>query len=133
MKKVDVEFYINLFKQKGKIENKNMETMKEVITKKISEEMKDTSQAEVTKEEINQALLAMKNDKAPVPDGFTEEFFKQNWEVVGDEVIKSLKFCFDQSYMYFPLNNTAITLVFKVENAQVMKDYRPHSLLQLLV
>jgi hypothetical protein len=43
------------------------------------------------KEEQQNALIAEitpDGDKAPGPDGYTAEFFKANWGVVGDEFVK---------------------------------------------
>lgn len=74
----------------------------------------------------------MKYDKAPGPDGYTAEFFVQNWDIIGEEVTNALKFCFDRKYMFFPLNSTAITLIHKSENARSMKYYRPISCCNLI-
>lgn len=69
---------------------------------------------------------------APGPDGYTAEFFKQNCEIVGKEVTQPVKFCFDKSFMYFPVNSTVLTLVPKTEGVKSMKDYRPIACCNLL-
>lgn len=38
-------------------------------------------------EEIKGVLFAMPNDKSPGPDGYTTEFFKKSWSVVGNEFV----------------------------------------------
>lgn len=49
---------------------------------------------EVTKEEIKQAVFGKRSDRAPGPDGFPVEFFKSNWEVIGQDVINGVKWFF---------------------------------------
>lgn len=69
----------------------------------------------------------MKRNKAQGPDGHMEGFFKENWNVVGEEVSKAIKYCFDKYYMYHALNSTIISLIPKVKNPACMKEYRPIS------
>ncbi|KAL3524881.1 hypothetical protein ACH5RR_013253 [Cinchona calisaya] len=90
-----------------------------------SEEQCQLLLAPITSKDINDAMFNMKFGKAPVPDGFTEEFFKENWGIVRDDVVAAIQYCFEQEYIYFPMNITVLTLVPKVENAMSMKDFRP--------
>lgn len=67
----------------------------------------------------------MKTDSAPGPDGFTVEFFMENWEVVGLEVTQAVEYFFTNDYLYYPINTTAISLIPKTENPVKMKEFRP--------
>jgi mannosylglycoprotein endo-beta-mannosidase len=42
----------------------------------------------IAEEEIDQELQEMPNGKAPKPDGFTTDFFKDCWEVIKQDVYK---------------------------------------------
>ena len=46
---------------------------------------------EVTAEEIKDILFHMPSNKAPGPDGYTVEFFKASWSIVGKEVVGAIK------------------------------------------
>lgn len=46
-----------------------------------------------------------------------------NSNVIDSDMIKALQYCFNEGYMYYPLNNTILTLV--VENTVKMADFRP--------
>jgi hypothetical protein len=50
---------------------------------------------EVTSEEIRDTLFHMPINKAHGPDGYTVEFFKDSWLVVGEGVVATIKrfFC----------------------------------------
>ena len=37
-------------------------------------------------EEVNEAMFSIDGDKAPGPDGYTFQFFKSCWSIVGKEV-----------------------------------------------
>lgn len=39
-------------------------------------------------------------------------------------MIKAVQFCFNEQYMYKPLNSTILTLVPKVQTPDTMKDFR---------
>lgn len=45
----------------------------------------------VTEEEIKMALFDIGDEKAPGLDGFTSVFLKQNWDIVGVEVVEAVK------------------------------------------
>lgn len=82
---------------------------------------------QITQQEIKDAMFSMKNDNAPGPDGFTIEFYKSNWDLVGNEFIEAISYFFSQDYIYYPINATAISLIPKVENPFRMKEFRPIS------
>jgi len=45
----------------------------------------------VTAEEIKKTMFSMPLNKAPGPDGFTTEFFKSSWSVVGEDVVAAIQ------------------------------------------
>lgn len=69
----------------------------------------------------------MKNDSALGPDGFTVEFYKLNWSLVGREFTEAIDFFFTQNFLYFPLNTTVISLIPKVACSVKMKEFMPIS------
>lgn len=46
-------------------------------------------------QEVKEAVFSINSEKAPGPDGFTGDFFKQNWEVIKEDVYKEVCAFFD--------------------------------------
>nr|GEV99763.1 hypothetical protein [Tanacetum cinerariifolium] len=68
----------------------------------------------VSNEEINLALFDIDGNKAPGPNGFSYQFFKDSWGVVGDEVCKAVKDFFSNGKILKQINATVISLMPKV-------------------
>jgi hypothetical protein len=79
----------------------------------------------VTAEEIKKTMFSMPLNKAPGPDGFTTEFFKSSWSVVGEDVVAAIQSFFESGLLLKELNATILTLVPKKPNASFMGDFRP--------
>jgi hypothetical protein len=80
---------------------------------------------EVTAEEIKATLFYMPSNKAPGPDGYTAEFFKASWPIVGEEVVAAIKGFFTSGKLLKEVNATILTLVPKKANPSAMGDFRP--------
>lgn len=81
----------------------------------------------VTAEEIKKVLFAMPNDKSPGPDGFTSEFFKETWDIIGSEFTIAIQSFFAKGFLPKGINSTILALIPKKTEAKEMKDYRPIS------
>lgn len=81
----------------------------------------------VTAEEITKVLFAMPNDKSPGPDGYTTEFFKSAWSIIGKEFIISIQSFFEKGFLPKGINSTILTLIPKKTPALEIRDYRPIS------
>lgn len=46
---------------------------------------------EVTEVEVRKVLFSMHGNKFPSPDGFTSEFFKGSWSIVGIDVVVAVQ------------------------------------------
>ncbi|KAG7533326.1 hypothetical protein ISN45_Aa08g009650 [Arabidopsis thaliana x Arabidopsis arenosa] len=76
-------------------------------------------------EEIKRTLFSMPLNKAPGPDGYTVEFFKAAWPVIGQDFVVAVQSFFLYGFMPKGINGTILTLVPKVTNPETMKDFRP--------
>ncbi|XP_019265436.1 PREDICTED: uncharacterized protein LOC109242998 [Nicotiana attenuata] len=79
----------------------------------------------VTEEEITRVVQELPNDKAPGIDGYPAEFFKENWEVIGEDVIKVVIQFFETRKLLREINCTTVTLIPKVTNPNYVKEFRP--------
>ncbi|KAG7563869.1 Reverse transcriptase zinc-binding domain [Arabidopsis suecica] len=81
----------------------------------------------VTDEEIKKVLFSMPNDKAPGPDGYTSEFYKAAWEIIGKEFTLAIQSFFTKGFLPKGINSTILALIPKKTEAREMRDYRPIS------
>lgn len=78
----------------------------------------------VPKMEVLQALRDLPNDKSPGIDGFTAEFFKEFWGMIGEKVTQAILQFFDNEKLLKEINCNTITLVPKVSNPTYVREYR---------
>lgn len=77
----------------------------------------------VTEEEIKLTLFDIGDEKAPGPDGFTSTFFKQNWDIVGKEVMEAVKDFFTTGQILKKINHTFISLIPKKAHDPTVSDF----------
>jgi hypothetical protein len=98
------------------------------IESKVTEEMNQNLTKIFTAMEVKQALDQMAPLKAPGPDGFSAEFYQQNWAIVGPEVCHAVLSFLNGAHMDGSINATNIALIPKKKNPLCVTDYRPISL-----
>lgn len=86
--------------------------------------------SEFTMEEVSQALNQMAPNKASGPDGFSADFFQQNWETVQLEVCNAALHFFNTGQLDAAINTTNIALM--IQNPVSVSDFRPISLCNVL-
>lgn len=74
----------------------------------------------------------MPGSKAPGPDGYTVEFFKETCAIIGDDVTAAVQSFFILGFRPKGLNSTILALTPKKIEAKEMKDYRPISCCNVL-
>ncbi|CAN0884339.1 LINE-1 retrotransposable element ORF2 protein [Linum grandiflorum] len=79
-------------------------------------------------EEVRRAVMNCAGDKAPGPDGFNLEFFKQNWRLVQEQVMLAFADFFSRSKLPNMVSCTFVCLIPKKEVVEDVRDFRPISL-----
>jgi hypothetical protein len=87
---------------------------------------------EFTCEEIKKALNSIGDLKAPGPDGMPAIFYKNFWDVVGDQVTKEVMGVLKGDRIPIGWNDTVIALIPKVEKPEKVTHLRPISLCNLI-
>nr|GEZ38165.1 RNA-directed DNA polymerase, eukaryota, reverse transcriptase zinc-binding domain protein [Tanacetum cinerariifolium] len=64
----------------------------------------------------------------PGPDGLTFGFYRRYWDIIGNDVVDAVKWIFLHGEIPKGGNSSFITLIPKVPNANMGKDFRPISL-----
>ena len=103
------------------------EELEELLNFKCDEADKLMLTREVTEEEVRKTLFAMPRNKSSGPDGFTCEFFKETWSIVGSDFVVAIQSFFRTGFLPKGVNSTILALIPKKKEARVMKDYRPIS------
>ncbi|XP_071731071.1 uncharacterized protein [Rutidosis leptorrhynchoides] len=82
-------------------------------------------EAEFSENEIWESLCSCDSSKAPGPDGFNMKFFKNYWDLIKGDLIKSLEWFWTNSKISKGCNAYFFTLIPKKPNPVDLNDYRP--------
>ncbi|GJW36817.1 RNA-directed DNA polymerase, eukaryota [Tanacetum coccineum] len=80
-------------------------------------------------DEIRKAVWDCGENKSPGPDGYTFEFFRKFWSLVGPKFCKAIQWFFDHSNFPRGCNSSFVALIPKVPDAKFVSDFRPISLI----
>ena len=72
-------------------------------------------------------MFSIPDLKAPGPDGFGSAFYKDNWEMVGDDVENAVISFLNSGQLLKVMNATTITLIPKLSCPKSVRDFRPIS------
>ncbi|XP_071719411.1 uncharacterized protein [Rutidosis leptorrhynchoides] len=82
-------------------------------------------ESKFSEKEIWEAISNCDSSKAPGPDGFNMKFFKKHWELIKNDLIKSLDWFWDNSEISKGCNASFFTLIPKNSNPIGLNEYRP--------
>nr|GEV20669.1 RNA-directed DNA polymerase, eukaryota [Tanacetum cinerariifolium] len=84
---------------------------------------------DVSKEELNKVVWDCGMDKSPGPDGFTFGFYRHFWSTIENDVFEAVKHFFTYNDIPKGCNSSFIALILKISDANMVKDFRPISLI----
>ncbi|GKA92757.1 RNA-directed DNA polymerase, eukaryota [Tanacetum coccineum] len=102
---------------------------KDQISQSQSQLNKSTVKTKAVIEEYYLAVWDCGVNKSPGPDGFTFEFFRKFWKVIGPDFCEAVEHFFKQGSFFKGCNSSFIALIPKVLDAKFVNDYRPISLI----
>ena len=102
-----------------------VEELRDLMGFRCSLEDCSVLEADVTEEETQRVMFAMKTNKSPGPDGFPCEFFKLTWPILGRDFVVAIQSVFKFGFLPKGVNSTILALILKKTDSMVMKDYRP--------
>ncbi|GJT61251.1 RNA-directed DNA polymerase, eukaryota, reverse transcriptase zinc-binding domain protein [Tanacetum coccineum] len=83
----------------------------------------------VSKEELKRAVWDCRTDKSPGLDGFTFGFYRRFWKIIENDVFEDVKQFFTYGDILKGCNSCFIALIPKIPDANLVKDFRPISLI----
>lgn len=78
---------------------------------------------EVSAEVIKNVLFSMPNNKSPVPDGYTNDFFQKTWSTIGKDFTIVIQSFFVKVFLAKGLKATILALIPKSEAASKIKIF----------
>nr|GEV11082.1 hypothetical protein [Tanacetum cinerariifolium] len=97
--------------------------------RRISLDKQSELEGEVSNDEIKRAVWDCRTDKAPGPDGFTFGFYRRFWYLIDNDVYAAVIHFFIHGEIPKGCNSSFIALIPKIPDANLVKDYRPISLI----
>ncbi|GJY35856.1 RNA-directed DNA polymerase, eukaryota [Tanacetum coccineum] len=82
-----------------------------------------------TYDEIKKAVWDCGINKSPCPDGFSFEFFRRYWSIIDQDVVAAVLLFFSTGSFPPGCNSSFIALIPKTQEAKLVKDFRPISLI----
>ncbi|GJY36025.1 RNA-directed DNA polymerase, eukaryota [Tanacetum coccineum] len=93
-----------------------------------TDQIKDLERS-VTYDEVKRAVWDCGANKSPGPDGFSFEFYRKYWKLIDQEVFLVVSEFFSNGVIPRGCNSSFIALIPKYQDAKVVKDFRPISLI----
>ncbi|GKE02005.1 hypothetical protein Tco_1389988 [Tanacetum coccineum] len=119
IKKKDFEFFSNKF-------------LEDMLTRppfksdrflKLSELQRETLECPFSKEEIKNSVWRCGGDKAPGPNGFTFNFIKKYWNIIGDDITNAVIHFYSSAFIPKGGNSSLITLIKKIKDPITLSDF----------
>ncbi|GJU52083.1 RNA-directed DNA polymerase, eukaryota, reverse transcriptase zinc-binding domain protein [Tanacetum coccineum] len=124
------KFYHSVLnKKRGQLAIQNRLRMEMDFPNRINSDQKEDLGREISKEEIKRSVWDCATDKTPGPDGFTFGFYRRYWNLIKSDVVDAIACFFNQGQIPKGGNSSFIALIPKVPNANMVKDFRPISLI----
>nr|GEZ73558.1 putative RNA-directed DNA polymerase, eukaryota, reverse transcriptase zinc-binding domain protein [Tanacetum cinerariifolium] len=95
----------------------------------IDPDQRSFSERDVSNSEIKKAVWECGMDKAPGPDGFSFSFFRHFLYLVDGKVYEAVRYFFTHFDLPKGCNSSFIALIPKISDANMVKDFRPISLI----
>jgi hypothetical protein len=86
-----------------------------------------------TKEEIDNIVSTMPNDKAPGPNGFNGQFLKSCWPIIKEDIYRLCFDFYEGNLNLESINMGHISLIPKVASPEGVNDFRPITLLNCVL
>jgi ribonuclease HI len=119
------DYFHGLFSSSsGVIDDGLLSSVKTLVTKNMNEFL----MSPYTREDVRKALFQIGDMKAPGPDGLHAIFFKRFWHILGDDLTKEVLEAINNRKIPSGWNSTNIVLIPKVDSPEVITQYRPISL-----
>ncbi|GKA49159.1 RNA-directed DNA polymerase, eukaryota, partial [Tanacetum coccineum] len=95
----------------------------------LSLDQNEALERTATFDEIKKAVWDCGTNKSPGPDGFSFEFFRRYWDIIDQDVMAAVLLFFSTGSFPPGCNSLFIALIPKTQEAKLVKDFWPISLI----
>ena len=108
------------------------EYIQDLSLPRLSDEERDNMEGVLTYEECKKVLETFQNDKSPGEDGFTVEFYKFFFDLLGHDLIASFNEAYEANELTISQRRGVITLIPKEDGSLLdLSNWRPITLLNV--
>ena len=126
------DYYSKLFSSEDSLEAEEIRSKcRPLIPSKLDSEDVMLLSAPISIEEIKGAIKALKDDKAPGPDGLSVEFYKANLSWISKDLFDLYNEAISVGSLSPEINRGIIKLLPKEGDKSLLKNWRPISLLNV--
>ncbi|XP_026435535.1 uncharacterized protein LOC113333241 [Papaver somniferum] len=92
---------------------------------------KDDGELVSTQQAIDDILeiFELDPDSSPGPDGFGGWFYRMAWEILSEDFIRAIQYCWEKEFIPTGMNSNFIMLLPKIKNTRKPNQYRPIGLM----
>jgi hypothetical protein len=126
--KEQVRFYKELY-SKVPTDKVAQDRLLNLLDRKLTNEQRDSCEGQLTVGECLVAVKSMANGKTPCSDGLPKEFYLSFWDLLKEDFVEIANYCFSIELMPESIRQALISLLFKKEDPELLKNWRPISLL----
>lgn len=120
-----VEFFKDLYSNPD-IYRLSLEWLK---FKLLGEDQRDWLERPIIEEEFKKVVWKFENDKSAELDGFSMAFYKECWDILKGDILKTVDDFYTSEFLDVGSNATFISLIPKKEGAVPITDFRLISLI----
>ena len=126
----EVRYYTNLYQSKS-IKNEDIDKYLQDVSLEhsLNDTQKSLCEGLLSLDECTSVINQMKKNKSPGSDGLPLEFYCKVWSSINSLVLNALNQSFFTGKMSPSQKKTIITLIFKKGDRELLKNWRPVSLL----
>jgi hypothetical protein len=104
----------------------------EKVQQKVTQNMNDDLMATFSAEDVKKAAFSIGDFKAPGPDGLHAIFYKKFWGLCGEQITNEILQALNTGIIPEGWNDTTIVMIPKVDSPELVTQYRPISLCNVI-
>lgn len=125
----EIQKYYQTLYTREETDKVEQDSILDLLENKLTDRERELCEGPVSEPELLEALKSTQINKSPGHDGIIMEFYKQFWLYLKDILVKLYNYAFGSKALSVSQNHALIRLLFKKGLRELLKNWRPISLL----